>query len=76
MWRRFSTALGLGICLMSGSADAQGGADFYAGRQIKMICASDVGGGYDIYARLLARHLGKHLSGRPPVMQQRTAPNC
>ncbi len=68
MGYRFSTALGIGLCLISGLADAQGGNDFYAGRQIKMICASDVGGGYDIYARLLARHLGKHVVGKPSVL--------
>lgn len=41
---------------------------FYSGRQVKMICSSDVGGGYDIYSRLLARHIGKHIPGKPVVL--------
>ena len=41
---------------------------FFAGRQVKLICSSDVGGGYDIYARLLARHIGKHIPGKPLVI--------
>ena len=28
----------------------------------------DVGGGYDVYARLIARHLGKHLAGNPAIV--------
>lgn len=41
---------------------------FYGGRQVKMICSSGVGGGYDIYSRLLARHVGKHIPGAPMVL--------
>jgi tripartite-type tricarboxylate transporter receptor subunit TctC len=52
---------------MSATDDASAQA-FYAGRQVKMICSSDVGGGYDIYSRLLARHLGKHIPGKPAVL--------
>jgi tripartite-type tricarboxylate transporter receptor subunit TctC len=44
--------------------------DFYAGtgKQMRMIIRSGVGGGYDSYARLLARHIGKHIPGAPTVM--------
>jgi len=40
-------------------------AQFYKGRQITVIVGSSPGGGYDIYARLLARHLPKHVPGNP-----------
>jgi tripartite-type tricarboxylate transporter receptor subunit TctC len=43
-------------------------ADFYKGKQIKMIIRSGVGGGYDLYARVLAAHIGKHIPGNPTVM--------
>ena len=43
-------------------------ADFYAGKQIRFIIRSGVGGGYDQYARLLGRHIGKHIPGRPTVL--------
>ena len=43
-------------------------ADFYAGRSIELEVGADVGGGYDIYARTLARHLGRHIPGNPTVV--------
>jgi len=43
-------------------------AQFYKGRQITVIVGSSAGGGYDIYARLLARHMPKHIPGNPGVM--------
>src|SRR5262249_56960357 len=43
-------------------------AEFYKGKQIRIIVASATGGGYDLYARYVARHLGKHLAGAPTVI--------
>jgi len=40
-------------------------ADFYAGKTIEMVVGSDVGGGYDIYTRTIARHLARHIPGNP-----------
>ncbi len=44
--------------------------DFYAGKQITMICGFGVGGGYDSYARLVARFLPKHIPGAPSIVIQ------
>ena len=44
--------------------------DFYAGRQITFIVGAGVGGGYDHQARLVARHLGRHIPGNPAVIVQ------
>ena len=44
------------------------GADFYAGKQVKIVIGSDVGGGYDTYGRLLGRHLGRYLPGHPSTL--------
>jgi tripartite-type tricarboxylate transporter receptor subunit TctC len=44
------------------------GAEFYKGKQVDLYIGYSVGGGYDIYARILARHLGKHLPGKPVVV--------
>ena len=49
-------------------ASAQSDADFYKGKSITMLVASGVGGGYDTYARLLARHMGKHMPGNPTIV--------
>src|SRR3984893_3891268 len=43
-------------------------ADFYAGRTIDFEVGADVGGGYDIYARTVARHLGRHIPGNPGIV--------
>jgi tripartite-type tricarboxylate transporter receptor subunit TctC len=44
--------------------------DFYKGRTIYVIVGFTPGGGYDLYARLLAQHLGKHIPGNPTVITQ------
>ncbi len=43
-------------------------ASFFAGRQISLYIGSTPGGGYDSYARLVARHLGDHVPGKPSVL--------
>ena len=53
------------VCLGAASAHAQSVADFYKGKQIQMIIATNAGVGYDIYARLLIAHRGKHVPGNP-----------
>src|SRR3954471_2130189 len=52
------------------SAGAQSVAQFYTGRQISLTVGSTAGGGYDTQARLVARHLGKHISGNPTIVVQ------
>lgn len=59
------------MALMSVQAAAQEAiADFYKGKQIKVISGSAAGGGYDFYARLLARHLGRFIPGNPTIIVQ------
>jgi tripartite-type tricarboxylate transporter receptor subunit TctC len=43
-------------------------APFYRGKQITMLVASGAGGGYDTYARALARHLSRHIPGNPVIV--------
>jgi tripartite-type tricarboxylate transporter receptor subunit TctC len=43
-------------------------ADYYAGKNIEMLIGADVGGGYDIYARVVARHLQRHIPGNPNIL--------
>jgi tripartite-type tricarboxylate transporter receptor subunit TctC len=52
----------------AGMADAE--SDFYKGKEIKLIISATVGGGYDIYARTLAKHLGEHILGNPVITPQ------
>jgi tripartite-type tricarboxylate transporter receptor subunit TctC len=53
--------------LPCGRAVAQ---DYYRGKTITIICGYGVGGGYDLYARLLSRHLGEHIPGKPNIIVQ------
>jgi tripartite-type tricarboxylate transporter receptor subunit TctC len=43
---------------------------FYKGKQINIVIGSDVGGGYDSYARLIARYLGNYIPGKPNIVPQ------
>lgn len=51
-------------------ASAQSAADFYKGRNVSLVIGYAAGGGYDIYGRLLARHIGRHIPGNPTVTPQ------
>lgn len=43
-------------------------ADFYAGKTIEFVVGADSGGGYDTYARAIARHLPRHIPGNPTIV--------
>ena len=65
------TLVALSACL-AGSVIATAGSaqDFYQGKQINLVVGSGTGGGYDAYARVLARHWGKHIPGQPQIVVQ------
>ena len=58
---------GLG-CALGQSTEA-----LYAGKQLRMVIAAGPGGGYDIYARILATHLTQHIPGNPSIIDQNMA---
>jgi tripartite-type tricarboxylate transporter receptor subunit TctC len=43
-------------------------AEFYSGKTIRILVGFGTGGGYDLYARTLARHMGRHLPGQPAIV--------
>jgi len=51
-------------------ARADSVADFYRGKRINLVIGFGTGGGYDTYARLLARFIGEHIPGNPGVIAQ------
>src|SRR5205807_6952159 len=67
-WRTGWFGLGWFGLVACGLALPASGADFYAGRTIDFEVGADVGGGYDIYARTLARHMGRHIAGNPAIV--------
>jgi tripartite-type tricarboxylate transporter receptor subunit TctC len=65
------------LCLVAGSAllaaaqaTAQPATDFFRGKTVTMLIGYTSGGGYDIYARVLSKHLGRHIPGHPTVVPQ------
>ncbi len=45
-------------------------ADFYRGKTVQVLVGFGPGGGYDLYARTLARYMGRHIPGNPTVVPQ------
>ena len=54
--------------LTASGAVAQTPAEFFKGKTIELYIAYSAGGGYDLYARMVARHIGKHIPGNPQVV--------
>src|ERR1041385_731951 len=52
------------------AADANAVANFYKGKTIQVLVGFAPGGGYDLYARTLARYMGKHIPGQPTMVPQ------
>lgn len=72
-WRRAAVAtfIAAGFAIACAyPASAPHAADFYKGKDLKLVSASGVGGGYDQYSRLLARHIADHIPGHPNLVVQ------
>ncbi len=66
--RGFAAALSALLTSLAPPARADSIADFYRGKDITLIVASGVAGGYDTYARVFARHFAAHVPGRPAII--------
>ena len=62
--------LGAWLPLFTSAQAAEDGSSFFAGKTITIVVGFGPGTGYDLYARLVARHLPKHLSGAPSIITQ------
>jgi tripartite-type tricarboxylate transporter receptor subunit TctC len=56
------------LALFPAGGSAQNAADFYRGRSIDLYIGYSAGGGYDVYARALARHMGRFIPGGPAIV--------
>ena len=54
--------------LCAAPASAQSVADFYKGKTITVYIGYGVGGGYDLFARTIARHMPRHIPGNPAML--------
>jgi tripartite-type tricarboxylate transporter receptor subunit TctC len=71
--RHSERAAAVGLALLAlglTPARADGVADFYRGKELHLVIGASVGGGYDIYARAIAKHLGGHIPGNPSIVPQ------
>lgn len=62
-----------GIGEVMAQVDDKGVADFYRGKQIRIVIGSGPGGTYDIYSRLLSKHMGRFIPGNPAMLVQSRA---
>lgn len=65
---RSAALLAAVLCLCGTGARADDVADFYKGKTITIYIGSSAGGGYDAYARLVGRHIGRFIPGEPNVL--------
>jgi len=70
--RRLAAPLASAILWAAGVATtaADPVADFYTGKTVRVLVGFGPGGGYDLYARALSRHLGRHIPGQPTIVAQ------
>ena len=69
MFWRLSIGLAAAVWLIAASS-AWAQPDVFAGKTVQMIIGFGPGGGYDLWGRTVARHIGKHLPGKPQVVPQ------
>jgi len=67
MWRTLAI-LGAVAAASAPAAHADEVADFYKGKTMQILVGFPPGGGYDLYARLVERHLGKYVPGNPSIV--------
>jgi hypothetical protein len=58
----------IGLAVVVGLAPPAAADDYFKGKTIRIIAGSEAGGMYDTFARLVARHLGEHLPGKPLIV--------
>jgi len=68
MWRSLACVVTIAVLAVVHANAQESPAQFYSGKQITVIVGSSAGGGYDIYARLLSRHMPKHIPGNPTMV--------
>ena len=65
---QWSWAAAATLALSASTAHAQTPAEFYKGKTVDVYIGTSVGGGYDAYARMLSRHMGRYVPGNPVLV--------
>jgi tripartite-type tricarboxylate transporter receptor subunit TctC len=69
IWRVIARTAALATCAIFAAAPAVA-QDFYRGKTLTIVVGFTAGGGFDVNARLLARHIGRHIPGNPNIVVQ------
>jgi tripartite-type tricarboxylate transporter receptor subunit TctC len=64
MFKKFCRSIAIIVLVVAGVAHAASD-EFFSGKVIRIIVGSSAGGGFDVYARTIARYMGKHIPGNP-----------
>src|SRR5213592_1258624 len=65
---RIAALLLLGLLVLPGRAAAQSDDGFYRGKQIRLVVGTATGQDYDLWARLIGRHIVRHIPGQPSLI--------
>src|SRR5262245_62624451 len=68
MWSSLACVVIIAVLAVVYASAQESPAQFYSGKQITVIVGSSAGGGYDIYARLLSRHMPKYIPSNPAMV--------
>ena len=68
--RLATTCVLAGLIALAAPATSSSAGDYYASKSIDLLIGAPPGGGYDIYARALARHYGRHIPGQPTIVSK------
>src|SRR5258708_15259349 len=58
------------VIFLSATAHVDAQSNFYQGKTVRIVIGSSTGGGYDLWARVLARYYGKYIPGNPTILVQ------
>jgi tripartite-type tricarboxylate transporter receptor subunit TctC len=58
------------VAALSASTTRAAESNYFQGKTVRVVVGSSAGGGYDLWARLMAQHIGKHIPGNPVVVVQ------
>ena len=68
--KKHAAAIFLSALFAAGAARADAAADFYKGKTVNVVVGHEAGTGFDIYARVLIRHMGRYIPGAPAMIVQ------
>src|SRR5438045_8870854 len=68
--RLFAACFALALGAAAPASAQEDVAAFYQGKQLRFVVGSAAGGGYDLFARIVARHFGNHIPGNPNIIVQ------